>query len=258
MEPRGRPFEMGGNLPESPPRPVWYAGPSTRLGESWTMLHPPYTAMVLSAVIAAGALAPRLSGTVLAATLLAYFLGLGIGAHFLDQIPGMGSRYVEHWSGRELAVVGGAGIAAAAGIGLWGSILFGGLPLLLLVAAQVIAAVGYPLAPLFRGLLHRESVFALTWGALPFLTSFYAQSGEISAGALVVAAAFAAVAVVEIRVSRLSRTLRSEAVRNGSGPRSPTGARPSYRLPDGALQALSAGTVLVALGLLALRLRWGG
>lgn len=71
---------------------MWYAGPDSVLGELWTLLHPPYTLMVLSFVVLGAALAPAISWAFLMGTLIAYFLGLGLGAHLLDQIPGMGSR----------------------------------------------------------------------------------------------------------------------------------------------------------------------
>jgi hypothetical protein len=232
-------------------RPVWYAGPSTILGEFWTMLHLPYTLMVLSFVAVGAALAPHISWTILAGTLLAYFLGLGIGAHFLDQISGMGSRYVVHWPDWALWTIGIAALASAVSLGLVATVGFGGPILLLLVAVQALCAVGYPLGRWFRGALHRDSVFAVSWGSLPFLTSYYAQAGQVSLGALAIAGTFAAVAVVEIRISRLSRRLRAEARNGGSdaGTPMPPGP-PAFRAPDTALAALSIGTALLALGLL--------
>ncbi len=98
-------------------RPVWYAGRDSVLGELWTMVHPPYTVMVLSFVVTGAAMSPRFSTPVLVATLVAYFLGLGIGAHFLDQITGMGSRYVRHWSDRALWAWGNAALASGAAAG---------------------------------------------------------------------------------------------------------------------------------------------
>ena len=219
------------------------------------MLHPPYTLMVLSFVVMGAAISARLSVSVLAATLASYFLGLGVGAHFLDQITGMGSRYVRYWSDRTLWAVGLAGLAGAVAIGVFGAWLVVGPGLLVLVAVQTACAVGYPLAPIFKGAFHRDSVFAVSWGSLPFLTSFYAQSGVITAPAVLFAGALAAIAVAEIRISRLSRGQRriarereeTDATNLDAGPR-------PYRHPDAALQALAAGTGLLALGLLASRL----
>ena len=237
--------------PDSIPQ-VWYAGSDTFLGELWTMLHLPYTLMVLSFVVMGAALSPRISWLLLAGTVLAYFLGLGIGAHFLDQVPGMGSRYVRHWSDRALWVGGFLSLGAAVAIGVAGALWYVGFPLLLLVAVQTVCAVGYPLARWFGGALHRDSVFAVSWGSLPFLTSYYAQSGTIDLGSLLVAIAFGGVAVLEIRLSRASRRLRAEA-RSFSSSESAalTAPRDSFRTFDRALQLLSTATIVVALALFA-------
>jgi hypothetical protein len=232
-------------------RPTWYAGPPTFWGEFWTMLHLPYTLMVLSFVLVGAAISPHISWIVLIGTLVAYFLGLGIGAHFLDQLPGMGSSYVRHWPSWGLWLGGAGGIGVAIALGVAGSLWYVGWPILILVLIQALCAFGYPLAPVFRGLLHRESVFALSWGSLPFLTSFYAQSGTITIVAVLVAAVFAAVAVIEIRLSRLSRRLRSGGVAASRDERGrPDPPWVSIRRVDLALGALAFGTFLLALALL--------
>jgi hypothetical protein len=218
------------------------------------MLHLPYTSMVLSFTVVGAAVSPKFSWTILLATLGAYFLALGIGAHFLDQLPGMGSSYVRHWPSSALWVIGLAGVAGGVGIGVLGALVLLGPTFLLLVLVQGVCALGYPLTPVFGGLLHRDSVFAVSWGSLPLLTSYYAQSGQISVESLILAAAFAVVAVVEIRVSRKSREMRSRA---SWGQPTPAGvqnrAPPVFRRPDRILQTLSIGTTLVAIGLLAVR-----
>ncbi len=236
-------------------RLVWYAGRDSTLGELWTMVHPPYTIMVLSFVVMGAAMSPRFSTAVLVATLVAYFLGLGIGAHFLDQITGMGSRYVRHWSDRALWAWGIVALSAAVAVGVLGSVFVVGPGLLSLVAVQALCALGYPLAPVFKGVLHRDSVFALSWGSMPFLTSFYAQSGTVTASSLVFAAGLAAVAVAEIRISRISRRSRRIArEREASGVARTDAAPRLLRLADAGLKSLAIGTTMLALGLLAARL----
>lgn len=142
---------------------MWYAGPDSVLGELWTLLHPPYTLMVLSFVVLGAALAPAISWAFLMGTLIAYFLGLGLGAHLLDQIPGMGSRYVRHWPDWALWVGGFLSIGGAVAIGIVGVLLLSSPLLLLLVGVQTLCAVGYPLAAWFGGALHRDIVFAISW-----------------------------------------------------------------------------------------------
>lgn len=228
-------------------RPTWYAGGDSWYGELWTMLHPPYTLMVLSFVIVGAVLSSSLSFVVLLATLLAYFLGLGVGAHFLDQLPGMGSRYVQHWPPSALWAIGLGSLGAGVGLGVLGAAVLHEPYLLVLVAFEGVVAVGYPLAPIFRGAFHRDSVFAIAWGSLPCLTSYYAQAGSISATALLAAGSIAVVAVVEIRVSRASRRRRSPPSVVGDIPARPlshTNRGPWN--PDTTLRFLSVGTVVVA------------
>ena len=172
----------------------------------------------------------------------------------------MGTRYVKHWPAWSLAAVGLLGVGLGIVIGILGAVLVLGPGFLFLVAVQALGALGYPLAPLFRGLLHRDSVFALTWGSLPFLTSYYAQSGQvISYISIPLVILFAGIALVEIRVSRTSRELRKQA-REASVARSPGSAfaAPPYRRADRFLQGLSISTVLAALVLLTLRTWMGG
>jgi hypothetical protein len=224
------------------------------------MLHLPYTAMVLSFVAVGAAASPRISWPVLGATLLAYFLALGIGAHFLDQLPGMGSHYVRHWPPWALALVGFGGVFGGVAIGIAGAFLVLGPAFLLLVLVQTVGALGYPLAPLFRGVLHSDSAFAISWGSLPFLTSFYAQSRQlVSPISLILVVAFAVIALVEIRVSRRSRALRQRA---SPAPRPDETAgvteRPGYLRSDRVLQVLSLGTVALSVGSVVVRVVVGG
>lgn len=218
------------------------------------MLHPPYTAMVLSFVVVGAALAPRLSGTVLLGTLVAYLAGLGVGAHFLDQLPGMGSRYVRHWPAWALWLTGLVGISVGVTLGVAAAVLLHRPPLLLFVALQALCAVGYPLAPVFGRALHRDSVFAISWGSLPCVTSYYAQTGSLSLPAVLLAAVFAAIAVAEIRLSRQSRVSRQGAAVTSTSSDDHPHRRPSGVPAELALKLMSAGTALVALGLLAGRL----
>jgi hypothetical protein len=61
-------------------RPVWL--------DWWTVLHPPYTLWHLTYVVIGACLAPDVDGGRLAATLLAFLLAVGIGAHALDELHG--------------------------------------------------------------------------------------------------------------------------------------------------------------------------
>src|SRR5207245_427953 len=78
-------------------------------------LHPPYTAWHLSYVVIGASLAPRVSGLRLAATLVAFFLAVGVAAHALDELNGRPLRTsIPNW------VLKAAGV-----IGLWGAVGLG-------------------------------------------------------------------------------------------------------------------------------------
>jgi len=213
------------------------------------MLHLPYTSMVLGFVVVGAALAPHISWVLLSGMIIAYFLGLGIGAHFLDQVPGMGSRYVHHWPTWALWLGGFASLGFAVAIGVAGALWLVGPSLLVLVFVQALCAVGYPLARWFGGLLHRDSIFAISWGCLPFLTSYLAQGGTIDLTSVLVAAVFGGVALLEIRLSRASRTLRAQARSDLTVPIAASSPLGAIRRFDRALMLLATVTVIVALTL---------
>src|SRR5258708_35332123 len=95
----------------------------------WAVLHPPYTAWHLSYVVIGASLAPRLSVFRLVATLVAFFLAVGIAAHSLDELNGRPLRTaLPSWALKTAGVVGLAGAVAVglAGISVigWGLLLF--------------------------------------------------------------------------------------------------------------------------------------
>jgi hypothetical protein len=53
-----------------------------------TLLHPPYTVWHLSYVVLGAGLAPTIRYGRLGASLMAFFLALGLGAHALDELHG--------------------------------------------------------------------------------------------------------------------------------------------------------------------------
>jgi len=61
------------------------------------LLHPPYTAWHLSYVVIGASLAPSVDLLRLGATLVAFFLAVGISAHALDELHG---RPLSAWSRR--------------------------------------------------------------------------------------------------------------------------------------------------------------
>src|SRR5437867_8254257 len=75
-------------------RPAFYALAPGGWRDYVTLLHPPYTLWHLSYVAIGAALAPAIDFLRLGATLAAFFLAMGIGAHALDELQGrpLGTR----------------------------------------------------------------------------------------------------------------------------------------------------------------------
>jgi len=234
--------------------PAYYAARSGGWSRDvWAVLHPPYTVWHLSYVLIGAALAPSIDGVRLAATLVAFFLAVGISAHALDELKGRPL-------GTELP---GSVLKAAAAIGLVGAVVIGiagltklGPSLLPFIAVGVLFVFAYNLE-LLGGKLHGDFWFALSWGAFPVLTAYFAQTGRLSLGAVGVAAAAFALSAGQRSLSTPARLLRRRS-------RSVTGV---VTLNDGsvvkideatllrpleqALQAFSWGVAALGLGLVA-------
>ena len=203
---------------------AWYARRGGRAAELLTILHPPYTAMVLCYVALGAVVAPHPDAAALAWTLAAFVLGLGIGAHALDQLSG------RPW-GESL---GRAELVALAAVGLGGGVAIGiGLAaarswwILVFVALEAFFAVAYNLDRLFHGRFHRDGWFMFSWGALPFLSSYFIQTGELTAAVAALAAALAGTAGLEITLSRWVKAQRR------------AGARLTLESPDGSRREIT-------------------
>jgi hypothetical protein len=154
----------------------------------------------LSYVLIGAALAPHFHLQRLLATLIAFGLAVGVGAHGLDELRGrpLGTAIASP----VLAVVSAAAIAGAVALGALG-IDEVGWGLAVFVVVGVVLVVGYNLE-LWGGRLHNSAVFALGWGSFPLVTAYYAQASTIRPAA-VVAGAFA------FGLSHAQRALSTEA-----------------------------------------------
>lgn len=192
-------------------KPAWYfVRSSSKLGDLVNLMHLPYTGMVLSFVIVGAAASPTVHPDRLVATLAAYFLGLGIGAHSLDQLEPNGSHYVQSLSRRDLAVLGAVGMGGAAAIGAYYAATVTPF-LLLFVLAGFFFALAYALPTLVRGgLFHNNISFAFAWGYLPYLTSYYVNSQSVPPVVLLGGLPLALAAFAEISLSRSVRRARKE------------------------------------------------
>src|SRR2546422_7600480 len=236
--------------------PAYYAARSGGWRRDvWAVLHPPYTAWHLSYVLIGASMAPTVDAVRLAATLLAFFLAVGISAHALDELKGRPL-------GTELP---GVVLSVAAAVGLLGAVALGfagvtrvGVGLLPFIAAGILFVFAYNLE-LLGAKLHGDFWFALSWGAFPLLTAYFAQTGRISIGALAASAGAFALSYGQRSLSTPARLLRRRSrsvtgtveLRDGTQVRLDEAAL--LRPLEQALRAFSWGVVALAVGLAATR-----
>jgi hypothetical protein len=189
-------------------RPAFYAARPGGWRDWWTILHPPYTAWHLSYVVLGATLAPNTDGGRLAATLLAFFLAVGIAAHALDELHGRPLR----------TAVPRAVLGAVAAIALGGALALGcagvgriGLGLLVFMALGPVLVVGYNVE-LFHGKLHSDIGFAAAWGAFPVLTAYFVQAERLDLTAMFAAIAASSLSLAQRSLSTQARLVRRHAV----------------------------------------------
>jgi hypothetical protein len=187
-------------------RPAFYALAPGGWRDYVTLLHPPYTAWHLSYVAIGAALAPRWRPGILGLALLAFFLGMGVAAHALDELRGrplqtrIGTGTLVALAVVSLAAAAAIGIATAIHTSLW---------LLVFVAVGAFIAVAYNLE-LFGGRLHGDPWFSLAWGALPLLATYFAAAETIRADAVAAAAGAALLSHAQRILSTPVRKMRRQ------------------------------------------------
>ena len=188
--------------------PAFYAAPPGRTRRAWSdwwvLLHPPYTVWHLSYVAIGATLAPHFDGGRLAATLLAFFLAVGVSAHALDELHGRPLRTtIPGWL---LTAAAAAGLAGAVALGIVGLTRVGlGLAAFILVGVVITCA--YSLE-LFGGRLHTDITFGLAWGAFPVLVGYYAQAETLHLAAVAAASSAYALSRAQRSLSTPARALR--------------------------------------------------
>ena len=237
-------------------RPAFYAARRGGWRDWWTLLHPPYTAWILGYVVIGACLAPHVHLDRLLATLLAFFLAVGLGAHALDELHGRPLK--TSIPSRVLVIVTVLSLAGAVALGVAGVVRVGWtlVPFIVLGPLLVVA---YN-AELFGGVVHTDWGFAAAWGAFPVLTAFVAQAESIS-WAAALAAGFALVLSLAQRVlSTPARTVRRRVtavegtMRFADGRVEPVTKRTLLDPLEGALRAMAWGVVLLAAAMAVARL----
>jgi len=242
--------------PNPADRPAFYALRPGGWRDLLTLLHPPYTAWHLSYVALGAVAAPQLHGDRLAATLLAFFLGVGVCAHALDELNGRPLR--TRLSDGVLVGLAAVALAGAVAIGVAAAATVS-LGLLPFVAAGGFIVVAYNLE-LFGGRFHSDFWFAAAWGAFPALTGYWINALEFRLQGIAVAAGCFMLSVAQRRLSTPVRELRRRTVSVRGSQQLADGttieldaARLAAPL-DGALQACALALVLLASGLVITRL----
>ncbi|HEY5173376.1 MAG TPA: hypothetical protein VIK54_16765 [Acidimicrobiia bacterium] len=233
-------------------RPAYYAARPGGLRDWWTILHPPYTAWHLSYVVIGATLAPTTDGGRLTATLIAFFLAVGVAAHALDE-----------WHGRPLRTgIPSSALVGVAALSLGGALALGavgvgrtGVGLLAFMALGPVLVVGYNVE-LFGGTLHSDIGFAAAWGAFPVLTAYFVQAGRLDVTAVVAAVGASALSLAQRFLSTQARLVRRRAahvegtITMNDGSVQAIGEQLLLEPIERALRWMSIATVALAIALL--------
>jgi hypothetical protein len=208
-----------------------------------TLLHPPYTLWHLSYVVIGATLAPEWWPLRLGAGLAAFFLGLGIGAHALDELRGrpLGTRIPD----RVLWALAAASLAAAVAIGIAAAVAW--TPwLAAFVAFGGFIVCAYNLE-LFGGRFHGDAWFAIAWGGLPLLAAYFAAGGVVTWQALVAAGFACLLSLAQRRLSTPVRLVRRRLpdVSDSMREELVSGAEDALRALTGAVVALAVALVII-------------
>lgn len=246
----------------APLPPAFYAAPATTrraLADWWVLLHPPYTLWHLAYVVIGASLAPRFDAVRLVATLLAFFLAVGVCAHALDELHGRPLRTsIPSW---QLAAAAAASLAGAVVVGIAG-IGRVGPGLLVFIASGAAITCAYNLE-LVGGRLHNDMTFALAWGAFPVLTAYYAQAATLGLPAYVAAVGAYALSSAQRALSASARQLRRRTadiegtITDLDGTRTPITVTVLLVPLEHGLRAMTAGVVAIATALVAYRVARG-
>ena len=220
------------------------------------LLHAPYTLWHLSYVVLGASIAPSIHPDRLIGTLMAFFLAVGIGAHALDEINGrplrtrIPRRVLAGLAAISLGVAVVLGTVAAFVVTAW---------LFPFVAFGIFIAVAYNLGT-WNNKFHSDFWFAFSWGAFPVLTSYWINSLNLNAAAVLLACGCFTLSLAQRALSTQVRTIRREALSVEGTMQMSDGSTVNLdssgiiSTPERALSLLSLTIVVLAVGLLVSRL----
>jgi hypothetical protein len=210
----------------------------------------------LSYVVIGACLATEVSASRLVATLLAFFLAVGIAAHALDELHGrpLGTQI----SASVLVTATVVSFAGALALGAVGVSRVGWALVPFMVIGPLLVA-SYNLE-WFGGGIHTDVGFALAWGSFPVLVAYVAQTGTLAPAPLFAAAAAFFISLAQRHLSTPARLIRRRASTIQGGVTLTNGETLSIddrfllRPLERALHALAWGMILLATGLAIARL----
>ncbi len=237
-------------------KPSWYSTKNTgSVSDFVNLLHPPYTLWHLSYVIIGIAMSPVIYFDRSVAVLVAYFLGLGLGAHALDET--MGNPLQTRMSKTKLYFVGFVSLSAAMLIGFYYVVELSIL-ILPFVGIESFFAVAYNLE-VFEKRFHTDIVFAASWGSIPFLTGYFVNSLSFSIPSLVMAIAIGLLTYVQRTLSTQARLFRRkmnsvESINLTTGERIPMSSNQLISPAEKSLKALTITIFAISIALILARL----
>jgi hypothetical protein len=219
--------------------------------------------MVLSYVLIGAMLSPTIYPDRVLLTLLAYFLGLGLSAHALNEL------HAAHWTkalGKtELIIIFALPLGGALITGVYGIVkllAISGSPLasatlMTLILLETFFLFAYN-TEAFNGRFHSDVAFAFSWAVLPTVLSYYVNSLRITVGVVLVALAMAATAGIEINLSRWCKDLRRRSalteLQFADGTQQNMSTLELTARPEKALKLIVVVVDMVAIGLVVYRL----
>ncbi|MHB8566126.1 MAG: UbiA prenyltransferase family protein [Nitrososphaerales archaeon] len=233
-------------------KPSWYSVDGTSfISDILNLLHPPYTLWHLSYVLIGVALAPQIFLSRSIAVLVAFFLGLGVGAHALDET--MGNPLQTRLSRLQLYAIGSLSLGAAMIIGVYYALTVSYL-LFAFVAVESFFALAYNLES-FQKRFHNTVVFALSWGTIPFLAGYFVNALSFSPAILLMGVAVGLLTVVQKTLSTQARKIRRkmkpvEGLQLRDGEILKTSSEEIVKPSEVSLKILSLTIFLIAIALL--------
>jgi hypothetical protein len=218
----------------------WYQIRGSKWAELWSILHLPYTLMNLSFLSIGFGLTGITRCDVYISIIVAYILGLGLAAHAFDQLPGMGSTYVEKISPRERFSLGLFSLNGGITIGLFWMIRLGAWHLIWIIPLQSIFVLAYPNIKFMGGFFHNDFWFSFSLGFLPVMVGHYFNNLSLNVSFLPWSVLTAIIAGIEITLSRYTRSIRKDVLEEDQ-------LRLLIQKPEYALQLLCAFSYLLAI-----------